>query len=290
MKEYRDVDFILSPPPVHMVGDGFRVHHFFPGNAPFSQQRLSPFFMLDYNSEFVFTPTEKPRGVDVHPHRGFETVTMVFKGKVAHHDNAGNSGVIGEGEVQWMTAGSGILHKEYHEKEFSSKGGAFHMAQLWVNLPAAYKSISPGYQEISRDIIPSVAQNGAIVKVIAGSYQGQKGPARTYSPIELYRINLEKDKTLELDFPPEFNCFMLCISGSLHINDLHDFPTDHLLVFANDGNKISLKAREDADFIVFSGNPLNEPIASYGPFVMNTQEEIKQALQDFREGKFGELG
>lgn len=287
MNQYRSLDFILPPPPPHMVGDGFRVHHFFPGNAPFSQQRLSPFFMLDYNSAFEFPPTDKPRGVDVHPHRGFETVTLVFKGKVAHHDNAGNSGVIGEGEVQWMTAGSGILHKEYHEEEYSKKGGTFHMAQLWVNLPAANKSTPPGYQEITRRDIPEVSIEGGSVKIIAGKYLGVKGPAKTFSPIELYRIKMDKGHQHEFEIPVDYNCFLLCIDGSILFKDGHICAKDHLAVYRNDGEKAQLTAHDNTDVIMFSGKPLNEPIAAYGPFVMNTQDEIRQALHDFREGKFG---
>lgn len=289
MNEYRSLDFLLSPPPPHMVGDGFRVHHFFPGNVPFSQQRLSPFFMLDYNSAFEFPPSDKPRGVDVHPHRGFETVTLVFKGKVAHHDNAGNSGVIGEGEVQWMTAGSGILHKEYHEEEYSKKGGTFHMAQLWVNLPAAYKSTPPKYQEITRNDILEVPIEGGSVKIIAGQFRGTKGPATTFSPVELYRIIMEKGHQLEFEIPADFNCFLLCIDGSILFNDGSICPKDHLAVFKNDGKTAQLAAKENIDAILFCGKPLNEPIASYGPFVMNTQDEIRQAINDFRSGKFGSL-
>lgn len=272
-----------------MVGDGFRVHHFFPGNAPFDMQRLSPFLMLDYNAPFSFPPSHIPKGVDVHPHKGFETVSIVFKGSIAHHDSSGNSGVIGEGEVQWMTAGSGILHKEYHEESFSSSGGLFHMAQLWVNLPAAFKSHAPRYQEISRAMILTKSIEKGKVECIAGEFQNDTGPAQTFSPVILFVAELDAGGIFEHSFPEHFNAACLQVEGSGTWNRNSPTPEHHLVVFSNDGNSVSFEAKQPSKLLFMAGEPLNEPIASYGPFVMNTQAEIREALEDYRAGKFGRL-
>ena len=188
----RNIETIMLPPPVHWVGDGFRVHNFIPGVYPASMARMDPFILLDYNSRYNFSPTDKPRGVGVHPHRGFETVSIAYRGKIAHHDSFGNSGVIGEGDVQWMTASSGLLHKEYHEKEFALKGGDFHMVQLWVNLPAKDKMSAPKYQPITNEQMGKhfLPDNGGIIEVIAGEYRGTKGPASTFTPISLMNARL----------------------------------------------------------------------------------------------------
>jgi quercetin 2,3-dioxygenase len=188
----KQIEKIMTPPAPHMVGDGFRVHNFFPGNL--DMKRMSPFFLMDYNAKVEFPPSDKPRGVGVHPHRGFETVTLAYHGKVAHHDSSGNSGVIGEGDVQWMTAASGVLHKEYHEKEFSKKGGAFQMVQLWVNLPAKDKMSAPKYQALSVNDMGKyeLPDKGGHVDVIAGEFKGEKGPAFTFTPIHAYNLYLNK--------------------------------------------------------------------------------------------------
>ena len=187
MNKLRTIERIIPPPPAHMVGDGFRVHNFFPGNGLMSLQRMSPFFLLDYGAKVEYPPTDTPRGVGVHPHRGFETVTIAYKGKVAHHDSAGNSGVIGEGDVQWMTAASGVLHKEYHEKEWSKQGGEFQMVQLWVNLPARFKMNPPKYQPLRREEFGKVIlPNGnGFIEVVAGNFKATKGPATSFTPIEM---------------------------------------------------------------------------------------------------------
>lgn len=289
MSTLRSIEFVLAPPAPHMVGDGFRVHHFFPGNAPFDMHRLSPFLMLDYNAPYHFPPSLTPRGVEVHPHKGFETVSVVFKGKVAHHDSTGNSGVIGEGEVQWMTAGNGILHKEFHEEHFSKTGGTFHMAQLWVNLPAIHKLHPPRYQEISREkIIPQMIANGT-VECIAGEFNGFIGPANTFTPIILLVIDLEKSGVFNYSFPQNFNACCLMVEGNGIWNGNTACPEDHLIVFQNDGTRVSFEAQTQSKLLFMAGEPINEPIASYGPFVMNTQEEIREALVEFRSGRFGSL-
>lgn len=285
------VELSVAPPAPHMVGDGFRVHNFIPSTYRLDMQRMDPFLMMDYNSKVNFPPTDQPRGVGVHPHRGFETVTIAYKGKVAHHDSAGNSGVIGEGEVQWMTAASGVLHKEYHEKEFSSKGGDFQMVQLWVNLPAAHKMSAPKYQGISRDQIKSfeLADAKGRVDVIAGNFKGVEGAAKTFTPVHLYNVHLKKEAEIELSFPAHYNTALLVIEGNIIVNGSEFTETDHLVLFKNSGEEFVFKANEDAIVLVLSGEPIGEPIAAHGPFVMNSRDELVQAFRDMQNGAFGNL-
>jgi redox-sensitive bicupin YhaK (pirin superfamily) len=273
-----------------MVGDGFRVHNFFPNNRLIDKKRMSPFFLLDYNSKIEFSPSETPRGVSVHPHRGFETVTIAYHGRIAHHDSGGNSGVIGEGDVQWMTAASGLLHKEYHEKEFSRKGGMFQMVQLWVNLPAQFKMTSPKYQEITHDMTGKyeLPGNNGLIEVIAGEYKNVKGPASTFTPMHVYNARLKKLAEAEIIFPSNFNTGILVVEGSATIND-QSVSTDHFVLFKNDGELIRIKADEDTVLLILSGEPIDEPIAQYGPFLMNTWQELEQAIDDVSAGKFGVL-
>ena len=291
MDKLRSIEQIIPPPPAHMVGDGFRVHNFFPGNGLMSLQRMSPFFLLDYGAKVEYPPTDIPRGVGVHPHRGFETVTISYHGRVAHHDSTGKSGVIGEGDVQWMTAASGVLHKEYHEKEWSQKGGLMQMVQLWINLPAAHKMDPPGYQPIRRedyglDILPD---NQGAVEVIAGNYKGASGPARSFTPVEMYNARLNKRADVLFSFPQHYNTAFLVIEGSVLVND-DPVPTDFFVLFANDGEEVRLETPdENAVVLILSGEPINEPIVPYGPFLMNTKQEIIQAYEDFNNGKFGIL-
>lgn len=281
----------ITPRPARpgMVGDGFRVFNFIPG-ANISQRRISPFLLLDFNAEFDFGPSEKIRGVDVHPHKGFETVTIAYKGSVEHYDSAGSRGVINPGDVQWMTAGAGILHKEFHEKEFSKKGGPFEMVQLWVNLPKKDKSTPAHYQAITASQMgkAELPGNGGLVNVIAGVFNGVKGPALTYSPVNLFDIRLNQGGELTTTIPPEQNTSLLVINGSIEVNgkkaEEHSF-----VLFNNDGEEITIRATEKAVVLLLSGEPINEPIASYGPFVMNTQDEIYEAMKDFQAGKFGVL-
>jgi hypothetical protein len=281
----------ILPRPLRpgMVGDGFRVFNYFPSGNNIRKE-ISPFLMLDFGPSFDFGPSDKPRGVDVHPHRGFETVTIAYKGAVEHHDSAGNSGIIYPGDVQWMTAASGVLHKEFHETEFSKKGGPFEMIQLWVNLPKQYKMSTPKYQEISakNKVLVPLAGNAGEVNVIAGDFNGHKGAASTFTPINLFSVKLNKDGQLNLDIPASHNTAILVVEGGLEVNgkkaSLHDF-----VLFANEGEHLQISAKENAVFLIMSGEPIDEPIAQYGPFVMNTQQELMEAIDDFNNGKFGRL-
>lgn len=286
------IETIVRPPQPHFVGNGFRVHGFIPAVPQLSRQRMDPFLVLDYNSKFTFPPSEEPRGVGVHPHKGFETVTLAYKGSVAHHDSSGGGGVIREGDVQWMTAGNGVLHKEYHEEEFSKNGGEFQMIQLWVNLKAKDKSHPAKYQAILADSIQKhKLENGAgTVEVVAGNYKGTQGPAETFSPVHLYNARLHKEGKAEFNFPEHYTTALIVLEGEIKVNDETLVPTDHFVLFENRGKDFTIQAINDNALVfVLSGEPLNEPIAAYGPFVMNTEEELVQAFNDFNTGKFGYL-
>lgn len=287
----RNIEKIIPPPPVHWVGDGFRVHNFIPGMGQMTRERVSPFILLDYNSKHYFAPSERPRGVGAHPHRGFETVSIAYKGKIAHHDSFGNSGVIDEGDVQWMTASSGLLHKEYHEKGFSEKGGLFHMVQLWVNLPAKVKMSPPKYQAITNDEMGKflLPDGAGVIEVIAGNYESVKGPASTFTPVTLINAKLEKGGKAAFSFPAVFNTCALVIEGSVILNGTEKAESDHFVLFRNDGEDFTIEASEKAIVLVMSGEPINEPIVAQGPFVMNTQTEIMQAYADMNRGRFGFL-
>ena len=288
MANLKSIEQIIAPPAPHWVGNAFRVHNFFPGVL--EMKRMSPFFLLDYGAKIEFPPSEIPRGVGVHPHRGFETVTIAYHGKVAHHDSAGYSGVIGEGDVQWMTAASGVLHKEYQEEAWSKKGGVVQMAQIWVNLPAKYKMNAPHYQALKHSDFNryDFPDHKAGVEVIAGNYNGVKGIASTFTPIEMYNVYLKGGAEVPFSFPKEYNTGILVIEGNVILND-KPVPTDHFALFGNDGTDMLLKSNEDAIVLVLSGEPINEPIVSYGPFVMNTKQEILDAYDDLNNGKFGYL-
>lgn len=290
MSNKKSIEYIIAPPPPHMVGDGFRVHSFFPGAKLIDKKRMSPFFLMDYGSKIEFAPSDEPRGVGVHPHAGFETVTIAYHGKIAHHDSAGNSGIIGEGDVQWMTAGAGLLHKEYHEKEFSKTGGPFQMVQLWVNLPSQYKKTKPKYQEITNAMMGRhyLTDEKSFIEVIAGEYNGTKGPASTFTPMHVYNAKLTKGASAILNFPAHYNTGMLIVEGNAMINN-QAAPKDHFVLFENDGEEITIEATEDTVILVLSGEPIDEPIAAYGPFLMNTWPEVEQAIQDVNAGKFGIL-
>jgi redox-sensitive bicupin YhaK (pirin superfamily) len=227
----------------------------------------------------------------VHPHRGFETVTIAYKGRVAHHDSSGGGGIIGEGDVQWMTAASGILHKEYHEENWSKQGGDFHLVQLWVNLPAKDKMSEPKYQPITSDLMGNVQlpDNAGMIEVISGTFQATNGPASTFSPINLLNAKLKKNGKAEFNFPANYNTALLVIEGSIIVNEDEKVPTDHFVLFENEGESFKVEATENSILLVMRGEPLNEPIAAHGPFVMNTMEEIKEAYNDYHHGKFGYL-
>ena len=287
MNNLRTITDVLTPPAPHMVGDGFRVHNFFPSGYRIN---MSPFFMMDYNSKIDFSAREVARGVGVHPHRGFETVTIAYHGAVAHYDSAGNSGVIYPGDVQWMTAASGILHKEHHEENFSRQGGAFQMVQLWVNLPAKDKMSTPKYQALTQAEMGKweVPNNGGVIEVIAGNYKGTVGKVSTFSEIETYNARLNEGAEVNFSFPNSHNTGLLVIEGSVQIND-KPIKLDEFVYFEPNAGEIKLNALSNAVVLVISGEPINEPIAQYGPFLMNTQDQIREAIEDYNNGKFGYL-
>lgn len=285
----KDIVGIYQPGSAYMVGDGFPVRNFFPSNE--LDREVSPFLMLDYAGPQDFSPTDHPRGVGEHPHRGFETVTIVYEGVVAHRDSTGSGGVIGPGDVQWMTAASGIVHEEFHEKEFAKKGGTLHAIQLWVNLPKASKMSAPGYQTILNGDIPAIELEGGAgrLRVIAGSFRGRKGPAHTFTPVELYDLQLNKGQHVQLDLPGGQNSSILVLQGRATVNGSREAGEAELIVFKRNGSVVTVEAREDSRILVMSGEPIEEPIARYGPFVMNTKAELIQAVQDYQAGKMGHL-
>lgn len=286
----KNIEAVIAPREPHFVGDGFRVHNFIPSFANLSMRRMDPFIMMDYNSKFNFPATDVPKGVGVHPHRGFETVTIAYQGSVSHHDSAGGGGTIHQGDVQWMTAASGVLHKEYHAEEFYKKGGIFQMVQLWVNLPAKDKMSAPKYQAIEHQNIPTVEVENGFVEVIAGEYNGVKGSASTFSPVHMLNAKLNLVGKADFNFPANYNTIALVIEGEIKVNGNQIVETDHLVLFENKGENFSIEATEENTVVlILSGEPLNEPVASYGPFVMNTQEEIREAFEDYNKGEFGTL-
>ncbi|MCA0431288.1 MAG: pirin family protein [Bacteroidetes bacterium] len=287
----KNVEIVAKPSEPHFVGDGFRVHNFIPSYPRMNMKRMDPFIMLDYNSKYNFPPSEIPKGVGVHPHRGFETVTIAYQGKVEHHDSSGGGGIIGSGDVQWMTAASGVLHKEFHETEWSKKGGVFQMVQLWVNLPAKDKMSAPKYQSIVNSEMAKVTLplNAGVVEVIAGEFNGTKGSASTFSPLNILNAKLNKNGKVNFNMPSHFNTAVLVIEGEIIINNTEKVETDNLALMANDGENFTIEATENAIVLILSGEPLNEPIAAHGPFVMNTQQQLIDAFNDYNTGKFGYL-
>ena len=284
----RTVNQLVNPPKSHWVGDGFHVHGFIPQAIPW--ELISPFVMLDYGAKKYFEPTEHLRGVGSHPHRGFETVTIAYQGEVEHHDSRGNHGIIGEGEVQWMTAGKGILHKEYHSKNFAKNGGIMQMVQLWVNLPAKDKMTEPKYQGITKDKISKkeLPFNSGWVEIIAGNYNDTQGPAELFTPINLWNLYLNEKSENVFEIPSSHNCALLILEGEIVV-DGNNCIENQMVLLNNDGGSIKIKANQKSLALLMSGEPIDEPIESYGPFLMNTKTEIKQAIDDFNSGKFGEL-
>ena len=280
---------LYQPGSRHMVGDGFPVRNLFPSND--LDREVSPFLMLDYAGPQYFTPTDHPRGVGEHPHRGFETVTIVYEGILAHRDSAGNAGVIGPGDVQWMTAASGIVHEEFHEKEFARKGGTLHAIQLWVNLPRASKMSTPGYQTILNANIPSIDLEGGAgqLRVIAGSFLGHTGPAHTFTPIQLYDLQLKAGHRVQLSMPSGDNTSIFVLQGRVSVNGSREAGEAELIVCKRNGSQVTVEAQDDSWILVMAGEPIDEPIARYGPFVMNTKDELIQAMQDYQAGKMGHL-
>lgn len=272
----------------HWVGSAFRVRNYFPEGRDLLE-RFSPFALMDYNAPMKHPPSKTPKGIGPHPHRGIETLTFALKGAVEHHDNAGNHGIIYPGDVQWMTAGSGIMHREYLEEDFQKKGGSFHMIQIWVSLPMKDKLTTPKYQDIKKEDMGKVPlPNGSgSITVVAGCFNGTKGPAFTFSPMNIYMANLKTGSNLVLQEPGDYNTGILVLSGDLDINSSKAKENDFIL-FENKEGIIEIdNTKSDSQFLVLSGEPLNEPVVAGGPFVMNTKEELRQASLDFREGRFG---
>lgn len=289
MTKHKKVLGTYGPGSDHWVGDGFPVRNLFPSNG--LENEVNPFLMLDYAGPTLFKPSGKSPGVGEHPHRGFETVTIAYQGAVEHRDSAGNSGIIYPGDVQWMTAASGVVHEEMHEHEFAKAGGTFEMIQLWVNLPSAHKMSKPRYQAITSQQIPVVDfPSGGYARVIAGTLGNVKGPAHTFTPINLFDVALNAGERIDVDLPNGHNTAVVLRKGDIVINNTHAVSGEvKIATLAPAGDGISLQANTDSTLLILSGEPINEPVASYGPFVMNTREELVEAFNDYRQGKMGRL-
>ena len=279
---------VYSAPQQHWVGDGFPVRSLFSYNS--HGEHLSPFLLLDYAGPMQFEPTERPRGVGEHPHRGFETVTIVYDGEVAHRDSTGAGGSIGPGDVQWMTAAAGILHEEFHSPEFTATGGTLEMVQLWVNLPAHSKMSEPKYQDILNRDIPRVAlpDGAGSVRVIAGEFDGQQGPAQTFTPLDVWDVRLKQGHQAHFSFVEGRTLAIVVLHGNVTINGEELREAQFALLDSADRD-VAIEAHNDATVLVLSGEPLNEPVVGHGPFVMNTAAEIRKAIEDFSSGQFGRL-
>jgi redox-sensitive bicupin YhaK (pirin superfamily) len=273
----------------HWVGDGFPVRSVFDYNG--LGKDLSPFLLLDYVAPYQFAPTHERRGVGAHPHKGFETVTIAFQGEIEHRDSSGGGGKLGPGDVQWMTAGNGIVHEEFQSEEFGRRGGTFQMVQLWVNLRAHDKSAQPRYQNLLQADIPVIALPDAAgtIRIIAGDYRGTKGPAKTFTPINLWEVNLSAGKSTEIPVPNGHTSAFLVLSGEVAANGGGDVAEGNLAIFARTGEGINIAARTDSKLLLMDGEPINEPVVGRGPFVMNTYAEIQQAFEDYQHGRMGEL-
>lgn len=273
----------------HWVGNGFPVRTLF--SYPSLGPVLSPFLLLDYAGPMEFPPTEQRLGVGEHPHRGFETVTIVYSGEVEHRDSSGAGGLIGPGDVQWMTAGAGVVHEEFHGRDFAKRGGLFEMVQLWVNLPAKHKMTRPAYQGLSNSRIPAVSLAGGqgSVRVIAGEYAGAKGPASTFTPIQVWDLRLSSRQPIELGLPEGFTTALVVLKGSVYIQDAEPIETAEVGLFDRAGGVLRIERADDATALLLCGAPIDEPIVGSGPFVMKTAEEIREAAADYRLGKMGRL-
>ena len=279
-----------TAPDRHWVGDGFPVHGMFGYTG--DTKRISPFLLLDYAAPMNFDATTHRRGVGTHPHRGFETVTIVYDGEVEHRDSTGAGGVIGPGDVQWMTAGSGILHQEFHSSAYAKRGGPFEMAQLWVNLPAKDKMATPGYQAITDAQIPAVElpDGAGKVRVIAGTYAGRKGPARTFTPMNVWDVRLNPGRTADLAQEEGWTVQVVVMAGTVQVNGETILRANEMASLSTEGRGVTIEANNEAKLLLLAGEPIDEPVVGYGPFVMNTREEILQAVEDFNSGKFGRMG
>ena len=281
----KKIQGIYKAPQGHWVGDGFPVRSLFSYHS--KGQQISPFLLLDHAGPATFEPSNTPRGVGEHPHRGFETVTIVYQGEVSHRDSTGEGGTIFPGDVQWMTAGGGILHDEFHSQNFTERGGVMEMAQLWVNLPAEHKMVEPGYQAIKASDIPTASLDGGDLRLIAGQYQGMEGPAETYSPLNVWDLSMTTNNKQTLSMPAGWNTIVVVLKGAVNINQ-RSVEVNDTVIFDPEHTELLIEAEADSTLLVLSGEPLNEPVVGAGPFVMNSQEEIMQAFDDFKRGKFGE--
>ncbi|MCG6938743.1 MAG: pirin family protein [Gammaproteobacteria bacterium] len=284
----KKLSFIKKTNGSHWVGDGFPVRNIFSYND--IAEEMSPFLLMDYAGPATFEPTAQRRGVGAHPHRGFETVTIVYDGGVSHRDSAGGGGTIDKGDVQWMTAASGLLHEEYHSPEYAGRGGPFEMIQLWVNLPARDKTVEPGYQAITDAQIPRVPLPGdaGTVRVIAGRYGETSGPAHTFSPMNVWDMRLQGGRSLSLDLQHGHTAALFVLHGAIRIG-AHTIQEAEMAVMEREGAQLVFDTTGDSVVLLLSGEPLNEPIVGHGPFVMNTREEIMQAMRDYNDGKFGRM-
>ena len=280
---------IHSAPRPHWVGDGFPVRSLFSYDG--LGRELSPFLLLDHAQPTDFAPAKRPRGVGQHPHRGFETVTIVYQGEVEHRDSTGAGGTIGPGDVQWMTAASGIIHEEFHSRDFTQRGGTIEMVQLWVNLPAKDKMAAPGYQTLRDAQMPVVQlpEGAGRVRVIAGSFDGLRGPASTFTPIDVWDVRLAAGKTARLNAVPGHTLALVVLHGTVLVNGEQVAREGQLVRFGRDGDAVEIEANSDATLLWLSGEPIEEPVVGYGPFVMNTEDEIREAINDFNSGRFGQL-
>ena len=276
-----------SAPERHWVGDGFPVHGLF-GYSGAGVAERSPFLLLDYAAPTTFTPTTARRGVGSHPHRGFETVTIVYDGEVEHRDSTGAGGIIGAGDVQWMTAGGGIIHEEFHSSAYAASGGPFEMVQLWVNLPASQKMTPARYQAILDAQIPAVALPGGAgrVRVIAGSFDGRQGPAHSFTPMNVLDMRLAAGHRLQLAQPEGWSTLVVVLAGTVQINDGTTLGAAEMASLSTQGTQLTLAAQEDAKLLLLAGEPIAEPVVGYGPFVMNSEQQIAQAIDDFNRGHF----
>ncbi|GED22912.1 pirin family protein [Halomonas halmophila] len=286
----KKIQEVYGAPQGHWVGNGFPVRSLLSYDR-MGAQHISPFLLLDHAGPYSFEPASQPRGVGQHPHRGFETVTLVYAGELEHRDSSGGGGRIAEGDVQWMTAGAGIVHEEFHSEALTAQGGRMEMAQIWVNLPARFKNVSPAYQTLHQADIPSVPleHEAGVVRVVAGDYLGEKGPAHTFTPLNMWDIRLSMGKEAGLHVPEGHTTLLVVLEGTVLVNGETLVRDESVVAFERKGEEVCLEANNNAKLILLSGEPIDEPVVGYGPFVMNSEEEIRQAFSEFQGGRFGAL-
>jgi redox-sensitive bicupin YhaK (pirin superfamily) len=286
--QLKEVKFKITPDELRWVGNGFNVYNLLRPSQELASS-ISPFLLMDYAPPKKFAPTQNKKGVGEHPHRGFETVTLALQGSVEHRDSSGGGGVIGPGDIQWMTAGSGVVHDEFHSNEFSKTGGIFEMVQLWVNLPREHKMTAPKYQSIKNNDVPKLRlSEETSLNVVAGEYENELGVCSTYSPINVYTIDIDSRDEFALELSEGTNTIVLNLEGDISINDTK-LSSSELLIFEREGKKLDIKSNSKAKVLVLNGEPIDEPIVAHGPFVMNTEDEIYKAILDYQSGNMGKL-